>query len=436
MPRNRKTPAILAGASIAMLVASACSSGTSSTSAKTTQPTTTGSQLATAGSQSAPAGASSASSDWNKVLADAKGQTVNWYMWGGSDPLNTYVTGYVQTQAAKFGVKVNEVKITDTVDAVNKVLGEKQAGKKDGSVDLIWINGENFATGKQANLWYCGWAKELPNAQYVDWTSPEVNEDFGTPVDDCEAPWSQDMSVVVYNSAKASAADFASVSSLIAWAKAHPGQFTYPAPPDFTGSMTVRRFFYDAAGGYSSLLGPFDQAKFNTVAPKAWAMLNDLKPSLWRKGTTYPQSSDDLQKLFGDGEISAYLSYDAGGVGALVDKGTYPASTRETVFSDGMIGNVNYVSIPFNSPHKAAAEVVANILESPEAELEKAKPDVVGSYPAIQMDKTPLAAQYAALPVPQSELPFTDQRKNANPELQAAWITAIENGWKANVLQK
>jgi ABC-type uncharacterized transport system YnjBCD substrate-binding protein len=26
--------------------------------------------------------------DWDSVLAAAKGQTVNWYMWGGSDSIN------------------------------------------------------------------------------------------------------------------------------------------------------------------------------------------------------------------------------------------------------------------------------------------------------------------------------------------------------------
>ena len=376
-------------------------------------------------------------SKWDSILSSAKGQTVNWYMYGGDDRLNAYVTGYVSTEAAKLGIKVNQVKINDTVDAVNKVLGEKQAGKNDGgSVDMIWINGENFATGKQAKIWYCGWAKGMPSGKNVAWNDPTINTDFGTPVDDCEAPWNRSMSVVVYNSAKAQASDFTSVDSMVSWSKAHPGRFTYAAPPDFNGSMTVRRMFYSAAGGYQDLQGAFDQSKFDAAAPKAWSLLNDLEPSLWRGGKTYPQTVDQVQKLFGSGEIDAYLSYDAGGVGTLVDKGQFPKTTRETIFADGMIGNTNYLSIPYNSPHKAAAVAVANLLQSPEAQLEKAKPTVLGYYPAVQLDKTPLAAQYKALPTPASVLPFDEQQKNANPELQAAWLTAIEKGWKDNVLQK
>jgi ABC-type uncharacterized transport system YnjBCD substrate-binding protein len=42
------------------------------------------------------------------------------------------------------------VKLDDTANAVAKVLAEKAAGKNEGgSVDLIWINGENFASMKR-----------------------------------------------------------------------------------------------------------------------------------------------------------------------------------------------------------------------------------------------------------------------------------------------
>lgn len=390
---------------------------------------------APAASQEAAPG--SGNQTWEQIVAAAEGQTVNWYMWGGDERLNSYINEYVAGEAAEFGITINQVKITDTVDAVNKVLGEKQSGKTTGgSVDLVWVNGENFATGKQADIWLCGWAKSLPNAEYVDWESDAVKNDFGTPVDDCEAPWNQSMSVVVFNSEKASSEDFSSVGSLVEWAGANPGLFAYAAPPDFNGSMAVRRMFYDAAGGYDKLLGEFDQDTYDRVAPAAWAMLNDLEPDLWRGGQTYPQSVDEVQSLFATGEIAAYLSYDAGGVGSLVEDGVFPESTRQAVFADGMIGNTNYVAIPANAANSAAAQVVANILQDPEAQLIKADPSVLGYYPAILIDQTPVAAEYAALPSPESVLPFALQQTNANPELTAAWLAAIEKGWIENVLQK
>ena len=376
------------------------------------------------------------SPEWQKILKEAKGQTVNWYMWGGSDAINSYVNNYIGAEAKKYGVTLNQVKLTSTADAVNKVLGEKQAGNKTkGSVDMIWINGENFATGRQADIWSCDWATKLPNAKYVDWTNSSVNSDFGLSVNGCEAPWATASSGLIYDSKAIPKSAVASLDAFIAWVKANPGKFTYPAPPDFNGSMTVRRLFYYANGGYSDFLGAYDDSKFTPAMAKAAAFLNDLKPYLWRKGATYPASIGDVEKLYANGEIAAYIDYGALAAFTNVDKGLYPKSTRVTAFKEGMIGNISYVTIPFNSPNKAGAQVIANIMESPAAQLKMQVDGVIGS-PAIVMSKTSLSGQYRSLPIhPSSASPAT-LAKNANPELNSKWLKAIDAGWIKSVQQK
>lgn len=375
------------------------------------------------------------STEWNKILKEAKGQTVNWYMWGGGDTINTYVNSYIGAEAKKLGVTLNQVKLNATVDAVNKVLGEKQAGNTtNGAVDMIWINGENFATGVQANIWACDWSSKLPNAKYVDWTSSSVNRDFGLAVNGCEAPWATASSGLVYDSKVVPKPAVTTLDGFVAWIKANPGKFTYPAPPDFNGSMTVRRFFYYANGGYSNFLGAFDQAKFDAGMAKTAALLNSLKPYMWRKGATYPATIGDLEKLYANGEISAYFNYGALSSFTNVDKGLFPKSTRVTAFRDGMIGNISYVAVPFNSPHKAGAQVIANILQSPAAQLKMQVDGVIGS-PAIVMNRTPLSGQYRSLPIhPSSTSPAT-LAKNANPELTSTWLKAIDAGWIKSVQQ-
>jgi putative spermidine/putrescine transport system substrate-binding protein len=373
---------------------------------------------------------------WNKILKEAKGQTVNWYMWGGGTAINTYVNDYIGAEAKKLGITLNQVKLNATAEAVNKVLGEKQAGNTtSGAVDMIWINGENFATGRQADIWHCDWATKLPNAKYVDWTSSSVNTDFGLPVDGCEAPWATASSGLVYDSKVVPKAAVASLDAFIAWVKANPGKFTYPAPPDFNGSMTVRRLFYHANGGFSNFLGAYDASKFTPAMAKAATFLNDLKPALWRKGTTYPANIGDLEKLYANGEISAYLNYGARASFTNVDKGLFPKTTRVTAFKEGMIGNISYVTIPYNSPNKAGAQVIANIMQSPAAQLKMQVDGVIGS-PAIVMAKTPLAARYRVLPVHPSSTSPSVLAKNANPELTSAWLKAIDNGWIKDVQQK
>jgi putative spermidine/putrescine transport system substrate-binding protein len=389
------------------------------------------------GSHSAASSTALDAKNWSSVAARAKGQTVSWYMYGGDTVLNTFVTGYVADQLKKNGVNLKQVKITDTVDAVNAVLGEKQAGKNTGgSVDAIWINGENFATGVQAKIWDCGWSRDLPNAKYVNFSNPAVANDFGVPVDGCEAAWQQADSALVYDSSKLGRADVASVSSLIAWAKAHPGQFTYPALPDFTGSMAVRTVLYDTIGGPSSLAGPFDSAKYAAAAALLWARLNAIAPSLWRGGSTYPVSQDAVEKLYSDGEISAYFTYGPGAVGTQVSQGLFPRTTREAVLAGGNIGNESFLSIPYNAAHQAGALVLANVLQDPQTQLALYRAE--GIYPGIDLAKTDSGtqAQFAAVPVSPSVLPLAALTRNAQPELASGYVTRIEAGWKIHVLQK
>lgn len=375
---------------------------------------------------------------WAEVEAQASGGTVNWFMWGGSDTINAYVDTQVGTALKdRYGITLNRVGIADAAEVVNAILGEKEAGVTDaGAVDLIWINGENFRAMKQAGLAFCGYTDTLPNDALVNWDDPAVANDFGVPVEGCEVPWNKAQFAFAHDSATL-ADPPTSIPALIDWIKANPGQFTYPAPPDFNGSVFVRHVFYHAAGGAEALMGPFDQAKFDAVAPKAWAILNGIEPFLWREGTTYPTSITQLQQMFANKEVALVFDYDAAQFGLAVDAGTYPPTTRSFCLTDGTIGNTNYVLIPFNSPHKAAAMVTANLLISGEQQLEKAKPDVWGAAPGIDITRAPAEIQsgFAALPRHPSVIPATELAKASLPELQADWITAIEKGWLENVGQ-
>jgi putative spermidine/putrescine transport system substrate-binding protein len=377
--------------------------------------------------------------DWDAVVEMARGGTVNWFMWGGADNINQYVSDYIGgILKEQYDITLNRVGITDTVEAVNIVLGEKEAGVLDaGSVDMIWINGENFRTMKQGDLAWCGYTDSLPNNALINWDNPAIANDFGVPVEGCEVPWSRAQFAFAHDSA-ATPNPPKSIAELLEWIKANPGQFTYPAPPDFTGAVFVRHVFYHAAGGSQNLIGPFDQAKFDEAAAKTWAILNEIEPMLWREGKTYPNSINQLNELFANGEVALNFNYEPAQFGLAVQAGTYPDTVMSYGLTDGTIGNTNYTIIPFNSPNKAAAMVLQNLLLSGEVQLEKALPSVWGTSPGIEMDRTSAEVQaaFAAIERHPSVVSAEELAKNALPELQADWISAIEQGWIANVAEK
>jgi len=375
---------------------------------------------------------------WEEIVAEAKGQTVNWYMWGGSAKINSFVSGWVAAQMReRYGVTVKRVAIDGTIEAVNKVLGEKEAKvNAGGSVDMIWINGHYFKTMKQGNMLFCDYMKIMPNNKYINWDDPTINTDFGVPVDKCETPWGRAQMVMVYDSARLSNPP-KTLPDLLKWIKEHPGRFTYPAPPDFTGMFFVKHVLYMAGGGYEPFIKPFNQKTWDEVAAKMWPILQDIAPSLWRQGSTYPTDRPAMHQLFANSEVDFTLATHPDSVGTDIEKGTFPPTTKSYVLNDGMVGDVHYVAVPYNSAHKAAAVVLANFLISPEAQLEKAKPSVWGVRSALDLTRIPnkWKTEFKNLPRHSAVVSDADLARTSLPQPNSEWVKPIEEGWRENVLK-
>ena len=90
-----------------------------------------------------------AADDFAAIAADARGQTVYLNAWGGSRQINDYLAWAGGELRQRFGVDLVHVKLTDTSEAVARVRAEQAAGRdQGGTVDLIWLNGENFRAMK------------------------------------------------------------------------------------------------------------------------------------------------------------------------------------------------------------------------------------------------------------------------------------------------
>ncbi len=381
--------------------------------------------------------------DWDSVLEAAKGQTVNWYMWGGSESINAFVDNfYGKALQERYGITLNRVPVADAVDVVNQVLSEKEAGKDPGTVDLIWINGENFYTLKQAGMLYTDWAQRLPNSALVNWDNPALNRDFGEPVDNMESPWSSAQFQFIYDSARMSADELPrSYAELKTWACAHPGRFTYiaPGPGAFQGTRFVKGALFEISGG-ASQWGAFDQALWDKWSPNLWAYLNELKPCLWRQGETYPKDVNELHSLFANGEVDFSITQAIAGAGTLIEQGLVPETARAFVFDNYMIGDFNYVAIPANAPHKAAALVLANLILEPEMQAAQVLPENgFGLGFGIDVTRVSDPAQKQILEAALQKLgdaatPAEDLAKSLVGDAAAPYQALVEEGWRDNVL--
>ncbi len=374
---------------------------------------------------------------WDEIVAAADGQEVNWWMWGGSDTINAWVNGWLADELKeRYNITMKQVPVAGPTEFINQVLGEKEAGVDEGgAVDIMWINGENFRTMKEAGLLYGPWSEAVPSGAYYDWDDASIAFDFGYPVEGYEIPWGGAQVVIQYDSAVIDEPP-KDMDALVQWIKDNPGMFTYPAPPDFTGSVWVRMMCYYATGGHEQFLGDFDQEVFDETMPACWDLLNEIEPSLWREGQTYPDTQQAHIDLFANGEVQFRMTYGPGDAQTRIDNGTYPETVRTFVLEDGTIANTNYIAAAYNAANLPAAIVTANFLAGLDSQLNRIETENWISPLWVEALPQEYQDRLAAVERGPAVLPPEVLGAHKQPELQATWLTAIEEGWVENVLKK
>lgn len=380
---------------------------------------------------SLPAVAAPDPGNWQDVLAEAKGQTVYWNAWGGDSRTNRYIDWVAEQMQAQHDVAVEHVKLDDTSSAVSRVLAEKQAGNDDeGSIDLIWINGENFAAMRDRDLLFGPFAESLPNFALTNAAeNPEVVTDFTLPTEGFESPWGKAQITFYYDADQVETPPL-DMQALLNWARANPGQFSYPKIPDFTGSTFLKQALIELTDQDEALYQPVEESDFEAVTEPLWAYLDALHPHLWRSGRTFPDSGPNLRTLMSDGELSLAFSFYPTDAAVAVREYELPESVRSYVLDGGTLGNVHFVAIPYNSPHKAGAMVLADFLMSPEAQAQKQSLAMWGDRSVLDIEQ--LDAEDQALfeqgERHPSELP-ADALSNTLPEPHPSWMTALQDAW-------
>jgi len=370
---------------------------------------------------------------FGKIVEQARGSRVRWYMFGGWAHVNSWVDTYVAGEMKK---KYNIDLVRVPMDAgvfINKLLNEKAANRKTGNIDLLWINGENFKNAREAGLLFGPFAQKLPNIKkYVDPKS--MTHDFGFPVEGYEAPYGRAQFVFEYDTANVSAPP-KNMADLKRWIGSNPGLFAYPQPPDFTGSAFIRQIFYGVTGGHEQY-SSWDPDLFAKKAPLLWDWLNQIEPFLWQKGRTYPKDSAFLDTLFSRGEVGFAMSYHPSHAQNKIIEGSYPASVRTFVMEEGSIYNTHFTAIPFNGPNKAGAMVLADFLISVEAQLSKYHPDRWGDFPALDLGRLSPEEikKFQQVDLGHATLGSEMLNQVAVPEIPSQYLEALEQGWKENVL--
>lgn len=366
--------------------------------------------------------------DWSAVLQRAKGQEVFFHAWGGDPKINDFIAWVGSLAQDRHGVTLTHVKLAATSDAVARVQAEQAAGvTSGGAVDLIWINGENFAAMKRLGLLYGPFAESLPNWALVDVAGkPATRNDFTEATEGFESPWAMAQLVFEHDSAKL-AAPPRSILALADWARANPGRFTYPQPPDYLGLTFLKQALYALLPDPAVLQHP---VRADDQAQPLWSFLDALHPALWRQAKAFPANEPALGQLLADGEVLISFAFNPGRASAEIAAGTLADSVRTFVLEGGTIGNASYVAIPFNARAPEAAQVVANLLLDPAVQARAQDAEVLGFQTVLNLAALSDAdrARFAAA----RRGPATLSPEELGPTLlepHASWMTKISADW-------
>lgn len=369
--------------------------------------------------------------DWDSIVAQARGQTVYWHAWGGDPKINDFIAFVGEQAQARHGVSVAHVKLASTADAVARVLGERNAGTvTGGAVDMIWINGENFAAMKDQGLLFGPFAENLPNWPLVDVAGkPAVAIDFTLPTEGYESPWAMAQLVFEYDTTRLPDPP-RSLEALKDWIIANPGRFTYPQPPDYLGTTFLKQVAYGTLADPMVMQQPLDDATYEATVAPMWAWLDAVTPALWRSGAAYPQNEPALGQLLADAEVDIGFALNPGRASAEIAAGNLADTVRTFTFDSGTIGNASFVAIPFNASHQAGAQVIANLLLDPEIQARAQDPNVLGFQTVLDLSSLSDSdrARFDALELGVATLAPADLGP-ALLEPHGSWMVRIGQDW-------
>lgn len=373
---------------------------------------------------------------WEEMLEKAKGSTVTFYGWGGDEELNAWLDDvFAPRMKEKYDITMERVPM-NIDEVISQLSGEIQAGEEDGSIDMIWINGENFKSAKENDMLYGTFLTKLPNAEkYLDLDAEENNYDFGFPIEGYEAPYGKAQLVFMHDTAVTSDAP-TSTEELLEFAKANKGKVTYPALPDFTGSAFVRNVIYDICGYEQFQNMKEDKETVKKAIQPALDYLVELNPYLWNEGKSFPADSTQLDNMFKDNEVVMNMTYTAYAVARGIENGSYTKTTDSFLFDKGTIGNTNYMAIAKNSGNKAGAMVAINEMIS--AEVQASRLADLKTIPVVDNNKLTAEekAEFDKVDIGEGTIPQDELLSKRLPEMPAGLVPIIEEIWLEEVVGK
>lgn len=347
------------------------------------------------------------SPQWQHILRSAQGQTVYFYAWGGSKPVNDYLRWAAREVARQYKVRLQHVKVADISEAVSRLQAEDG---RSSAIDLLWINGENFSYLKQQDLLLGELWAQIPNTGLLATQALPLETDFGVPMAGFEVPWGVGQFNLIV-SPELSLPPQITPQTLLSAARQHPGRVSYPRPPEFHGTTFLKQLLVVLSQGDPRLYQPASAQAQAELLPILWDYLDQLHPLTWQQGRAFPSSNTEQMSLFQDNQLAMTVSFNPNQIVKDKSANLISKHSQRVYFAGGAVTNSHNLAIPKGAQSPDAAKVVINFLLSEAAQQRKFNSS--WGDPAVI---TTVLESSAILP--------------AQQELHSSWQDIIERAWQ------
>jgi putative spermidine/putrescine transport system substrate-binding protein len=353
-------------------------------------------------------------------LAHAEAGRIDWYTSSDQNVLDFW-TNFVKPpfEAGNPGVTLN---LVDAGDAPGNIaIGERALAALQNNADPQADYFENYDPRLPAGGIEAGLFVNMKEAGLSNWSriNPLAMDT------DYQVPYRGSQVLLAYDTAKLDPASAPKTfEDLVAWIKANPGQFIYNRPDKGgSGGNFVRRVIYEVNGR--------DPAKFTVdnftpefaeqaLAP-AWAILQDLAPSLFDEGAYTSGNTQSLQ-LLGQAAVTMIPAWSDQAIQAITT-GVLPETTALVQLQDlALPGGFSRSVVLANGVNRDAALKLADFILS--EEVQNAVLSELGGFPGVSWD-------YVSQDLREK---YKDVIPETIPNFPGGeWEVAINDGWYRNV---
>ncbi len=317
--------------------------------------------------------------------AFAEAGRIDWYTTSDQNILDFW-TNVVKPkfEAANPGVTINLVDAGD--NAGGQAIAERAlaalGSNADPQVDMIeGFDARQPVGAIDKGLWEDFKAAGLSNYSKINPLALQLD---GLPQN---LPYRGSQVLLAYDTTKLATADVPKTfADLITWIKANPGQFIYNRPnKGGSGGNFVRRAIYEANGKDPSVfkVDNFTADAGAKALDPAWALLQDLAPSLMDQGAYTSGNTQSIQ-LLDQGAVTMIPAWSDQTLAAIA-QGALPETTGLVQLTDlGFPGGFSRFTVPTNGVNKAAALKLADFVLS--EEIQSAVLTELGGFPGVSWD--------------------------------------------------